>query len=106
MNQDSKGRPEAADASRPDRCPKCDSPAPHLHPAVQFEGEVQPCSDAFHLRATPQNRGATSTRDEVYAAIDSERAYQRSLERNAVKDQRPMEHLAIITRLCQDMNDW
>jgi hypothetical protein len=39
------------------RCPRCDSPAPHLHPAVQHEGEVQPCSDAFHLQPTPENIG-------------------------------------------------
>ena len=39
-------------------CPKCDSPAPHLHPAIQFEGEVQPCNHAFHLQITPQNTPA------------------------------------------------
>lgn len=32
----------------PDVCPTCGSPKPHLHPAVQSEGEVQPCSDPFH----------------------------------------------------------
>ena len=30
------------------RCPTCTSPAPHLHPAVQHEGEVQPCRDPWH----------------------------------------------------------
>ena len=38
------------------RCPSCNSPAPHLHPAVQFEGEVETCADAFHLRQTLENR--------------------------------------------------
>ena len=34
------------------RCPRCNSPAPHLHPAMQYEGEVQVCTHQFHL---PQN---------------------------------------------------
>lgn len=38
------------------RCPQCDSPAPHLHPAVQYEGEVSTCTDEFHLTPTPSNR--------------------------------------------------
>jgi len=37
------------------RCPNCDSPAPHLHPAVQSEGEVEICTHDFHLTPTPQN---------------------------------------------------
>ena len=32
----------------PDNCPTCTSPAPRLHPAMQFEGEVQPCKDQWH----------------------------------------------------------
>lgn len=39
----------------PASCPRCHSPSPHLHPAVQHEGEVQPCSHVFHLRETTQN---------------------------------------------------
>ena len=37
-------------------CPRCTSPHPHLHPAVQFEGEVETCTHDFHLRPTNQNR--------------------------------------------------
>ena len=35
----------------PQRCPTCDSPKPHLHPAMQYEGEVQPCKDEWHKAA-------------------------------------------------------
>jgi hypothetical protein len=31
-----------------ERCPTCDSPSPNLHPAVQYEGEVQMCADQWH----------------------------------------------------------
>lgn len=31
-----------------DECPTCGSPDPKRHPAVQYGGEVSPCSDAFH----------------------------------------------------------
>lgn len=33
-----------------EKCPKCDSPKPHLHPAVQHGGEVGVCDHPFHLR--------------------------------------------------------
>ena len=41
--------------SKRGHCPRCDSPAPHLHPAMQHEGEVQPCSHEFHRTVTEQN---------------------------------------------------
>lgn len=37
------------------RCPKCNSPHPHSHPAMQHEGEVEICTHDFHLRPTNQN---------------------------------------------------
>jgi len=41
--------------TRPDKCPACASTEPHLHPAVQEGGEVQPCIHPFHLIVTAQN---------------------------------------------------
>jgi flavin-dependent thymidylate synthase len=35
-------------------CPTCGSPSPTLHPAVQHEGEVQPCADPWHGPLHPQ----------------------------------------------------
>lgn len=49
-------------------CPTCASPSPHLHPAVQFEGDVHTCSDAYHLIPTNQNR------PEYIAAVAAKRA--------------------------------
>lgn len=46
-----------------------------------------------------------ATRQEVYAAIDSERDYHTTLARNDVKFQQPMEQLAIIRRIVRDMED-
>lgn len=42
------------------KCPRCGSPQPHLHPAVQFEGEVQPCEHPYHKQKTPQNPPLTN----------------------------------------------
>lgn len=59
------------------RCPRCNSPHPHLHPAVQFEGEVQTCPHEYHLQPTNQN---------TLAYIDSVRAYRRELGLDAYGD--------------------
>jgi hypothetical protein len=40
-------------ADAPRNCPSCESPDPVLHPAVQHEGEVQPCSDEWHRLTRP-----------------------------------------------------
>lgn len=39
-----------------ERCPRCNAPHPHLHPAMQFEGEVETCTHDYHLTPTPENR--------------------------------------------------
>jgi hypothetical protein len=44
-------------ASVPARCPTCDSPEKKLHPAVQFEGEVEICKDKWHLANVPSETG-------------------------------------------------
>ena len=40
------------------RCPTCDSPQPRLHPAVQYEGEVEICND-------PKQEAADAAIDEL-----------------------------------------
>lgn len=47
------------------RCPRCTSPSPHMHPAMQFEGEVEVCPHEFHL--TPTNQNTQAYIDEVLA---------------------------------------
>ena len=49
------GLPPTAPIHQANRCPTCHSPQPHLHPAVQHEGEVSVCKDPFHSQVTPQN---------------------------------------------------
>lgn len=49
------------------KCPRCGSPKPEHHPAVQFEGEVETCIDDFHLIATAGNR------PEFIAAVHAKR---------------------------------
>ena len=60
--------------SNKNKCPKCDSSAPHLHPAVQFEGEVSPCDDEFHRRITPQNSAKQIQEIERYFMARDEEA--------------------------------
>lgn len=46
-----------------------------------------------------------AAREAAYAAIDSERDYQAVLERNEVKQQRPMEQLALVSKIIRDAED-
>jgi hypothetical protein len=51
--------------------------------------------------------GLTTSRIDVFRAIDTERDYQESLTRNTENDQRPLEQLAIIEELCRRAKaDW
>lgn len=56
-----------------DSCPRCGSPSPERHPAVQCEGEVELCTDDFHMRPTAMNR------PEYIAAIRAKRDAQHGL---------------------------
>lgn len=46
-----------------------------------------------------------ATREEVYAAIDTERDYQDNLERNQVRDQRPLEQLSLIRHIINQIDE-
>lgn len=64
--------PERPKLAAVDRCPRCTSPSPHLHPALQHEGEVVLCRDDFHRRVTPQNSAETiAEHDRELASLDA-----------------------------------
>lgn len=48
-------RSAVAEAWRSAKCPKCNSPSPQLHPAVQLGGECHVCDHDFHRTITPMN---------------------------------------------------
>lgn len=62
------------------KCPRCASSFSHLHPAIQFEGEVETCTHDFHLTPTPQNTPA------YIAAVHAKRATLAALTENEEKN--------------------
>lgn len=66
------------------KCPRCDSPAPNLHPAMQADGgEVQPCTHPFHGKA-PQVTAPLSPERLVATAEEVEAHYAASTVRTVV----------------------
>lgn len=53
-------------------CPTCGSPDPARHPAMQHEGEVQPCGDSWH--------GSLLTEDQQQHLADVEAAAERQVD--------------------------
>ena len=50
------------------RCPRCNSPSPELHPAVQHEGEVQICPDLWHQTVRTATEAARKVLDDARSA--------------------------------------
>lgn len=53
----------------PKVCPRCGSPDPRRHPAVQYEGEVQMCPDAFHAPREARLEGTLAKHQDLDEAL-------------------------------------
>ena len=59
-------------------CPKCHSPNPRLHPALQHEGEVSLCRDPWHVPTAEQIEATdTLTRENERLTADNKFLHQR-----------------------------
>lgn len=50
------------------KCPRCDSPNPKWHPAVQWEGEVQLCRHQWHSPTADEIEAKEAAEREAVAA--------------------------------------
>lgn len=52
------------------KCPRCGSPDPARHPAVQYEGEVQVCQHPYHSTAAiPARLEGNQTANQPFAGM-------------------------------------
>lgn len=47
------------------KCPRCQSPSPERHPAMQFEGEVHLCSHEYHASTDSGRRALAAASRQV-----------------------------------------
>jgi len=93
-----------------DKCPRCDSPAPHLHPQMQFEGEVQECSHSFHLRETPQNlcfadkAAEARERDSLIATAEALNKLQREALDHQGAEIKRLKTMSTVEMMCENPN--